>query len=185
MGIFGYLSRAHIDQQLKINTGVTSDIQIINNQIKTKEDSINDINKQISFIDDSISKMIEKGKTKDSLSATDKQRKTRDELVSKRDREVAELNTIKTKKIQAEAESKKIEAEIGPLKYVAEFFYGESSEKVVDKAVTYVIIIIILVFDPLAIFLLIAFNQTLAKNKDEYDIEFFEYKPRKKRKYRR
>ena len=73
---------------------------------------------------------------------------------------------------------------IGPLKYVAEFFYGESSEKVVDKAVTYVILIIILVFDPLAIFLLIAFNQTLAKRKDEYDIEFFEYKPRRKRKYK-
>ena len=184
MGIFGYLSRAHIEQQVKINTGVSSDIRILNNQIKTKEDTINDINKQISFIDDSISKMIEKGKTKDSLAASDKQRKTRDELVSKRDREITELNTIKTKKIQSEAESKKVEAEIGPLKYVAEFFYGESSEKVVDKAVTYVILIIILVFDPLAIFLLIAFNQTLAKRKDEYDIEFFEYKPRRKRKYK-
>lgn len=181
MGIFGYLSRAHIDQQLKMNTGVSAEIQLINNEIRIKEDIIKDIDLQISVIDKSINSMIEKGRTRDSLSAADKQRKTRDALITKKNLEVQALNEIKTKKVRSEGEVKKLEAEIGPLKYVADFFYGKSDEKTVDLAVTYVILIIIFVFDPLAIMLLLAFNHSIRKREEEYDIEFMEYKPRRRK----
>lgn len=181
MGIFGFLSKAHIEQQLKLNTGASVNIILLDNQIKIKEDSIKDIDKQIYVIDKSIENMIERGKTKDSLASADKQRKTRDSLVSRKNKEVFELNEIRTKRLENVGEVKKLEAEIGPLKYVAEFIYGKSDEKTIDIAVTYVILIIIFVFDPLAILLLLAFNQSI-KNKDdpkyEYDIEFVEYKPR-------
>ena len=181
MGIFGYLSRAHIEQQVKLNTGVSAEIKLIDNEIKIKEDIIKDIDSQISVIDKSINSMIEKGKSKDSLAASDKQRKTRDALITKKSLEVQALNEIKTKKVRSEGEVKKLEAEIGPLKYVADFFYGKSDEKTVDLAVTYVIIIIIFVFDPLAIMLLLAFNHSMRNRDDEYDIEFMEYKPRRRR----
>ena len=181
MGIFGFLSKAHIEQQLKLNTGVSTEIEKVDNLIRIKEDAIKDFDKQISVIDNSINGMIEKGKTKDSLAASDKQKKTREELDKKKNKEIEDLNELKTKKIAFGSEYKKLEAEIGPLKYVAEFFYGESSNKTVDNAVTYMILLIIFVFDPLAIFLLIAFNQNIQK--DEYYMEYYEYKPRKKKKF--
>lgn len=181
MGIFGFLSKAHIEQQLKLNTGVSTEIQVIDNQIKIKEDAIKDIDKQLSVIDNSINSMIEKGKAKDSLTASEKQKKNREDLVKRKNVEITELNALKTKRIGLDSEYKKLEAEIGPLKYVAQFFYDKSDHKTLDNAVTYMILLIIFVFDPLAIFLLIAFNQNIQK--DEYYMEYYEYKPRRRKKF--
>lgn len=181
MGIFGFLTRAYIEQQLKTQTGASSQIQLLDNQIRIHEDLIKDLDKQISVIDSSIDKMIEKGKTKDSLAASEKQRKNRDTLVGRKNAETNKINELKTKKLELSSEVRKLEAEVGPLKYIAEFFSGKSDTKTLDIAVTYVIIIIIFVFDPLAILLLLAFNHMIAKkNEDELEIEFVEYKPRRR-----
>ena len=55
----------------------------------------------------------------------------------------------------------KIEAEVGPIKYVAELIYGENAQDNFDKSVRFVILILIFVFDPLAVLLLIAANISL------------------------
>ena len=69
----------------------------------------------------------------------------------------AELDTLTEKKFQLEAEYRKLEAEVGPIKYIAEFIYGEQADKnLLEEAVRWVIIVIIVVFDPLAVLLLIA-----------------------------
>lgn len=172
MGIFGFLSRAHIEQQVKINTGVANQIELIDNSIKTKEMEIADIDKQIAVIDDSINKMIEKGQARSSLNAANAQKKNRDDLVKKKDLKVNDLTPLREKKIGLEAEMRKVEAEVGPIKYVAELIYGESDAKILDKAVRFVIIILIFVFDPLAVLLLLAFNISI-KNRD-FHMEFFE-----------
>ena len=83
------------------------------------------------------------------------------------------LSTLKVEKIKLESEYKKIEAEVGPIKYVAELIYGSSDTKVVDKAIRFVIIMLIFVFDPLAVLLLIAFNISM-KNKDDYNMEYLD-----------
>ena len=185
LGIFGYLSRAHIDQQLKINTGVSNEISILDAKIGLKEDEIADIDKQIAVIDDSINKMIEKGQAKSSLSANNAQKNNRKTLVEQKTRVLNELSPLKVDKIKLESEVKKLEAEVGPIKYVAEVIYGESSTEILDKSIRAVIILLILVFDPLAVLLLLAFNITVQKKDDYADIEFMEfqeYKPRGRKK---
>lgn len=173
MGIYGFLSKAHIDQQLKLDTGISTEIPIINNQILSKEVIIKDIEKQILVIDDSIRKLIDTGKTENALKNNEQQTKKRNELVKNKDKENEELLKLKTKKVQLESEVKKVEAEVGPIKYIAEIFYDTSDTKLLDKAVRGVIIIIIIVFDPLAIFLLIAFNVSMKKREDD-NLEFIE-----------
>jgi len=64
-------------------------------------------------------------------------------------------------KSQIELEQIKIEAEVGPLKYVAELIYGEDAKSHFDSAVRLVIMVLIFVFDPLAVLLLIAANISL------------------------
>jgi hypothetical protein len=183
LGIFGFLSKAHIEQKLKLETGVVSQIKIIDNNIKIKQDSINDLNKQISVIDDALNKMIASNQAKSSLTAADKQRKTRDKLVLDKNKLISEMNELSVQRLKYQSEFRKIEAEVGPLKYIAELFYSESDDKTLDIAVRYVILFLILVFDPLAIILLLAFNHSIRKDEDFY-LEFYE-EPKTKRKYRK
>lgn len=180
MGIFGFLSRAHIEQQVRITTGVSNELSILDAKVKLKQEEIADIDKQIAFIDDSINKLIEKGQARSSLNAADNQKKNRNDLVKKKDVINKELQPLRIEQIKLQSEVKKVEAEVGPIKYVAEFIYGTSDEKILDKAVRFVILILILVFDPLAILLLVAFNISIVKN--DFDMEFFEMKmPKEKR----
>jgi hypothetical protein len=71
------------------------------------------------------------------------------------------IDTLTEERIALEAEYRKLEAEVGPIKYIAEFVYGEQADKnMLEEAVRWVIIIIIFVFDPLAVLLLIASQYT-------------------------
>ena len=82
----------------------------------------------------------------------------------------AEIDTLTEKKYELEAEYRKLEAEVGPIKYIAEFVYGEAADKnLLEEAVRWVIITIIFVFDPLAVLLLIASQYTFAFNRKDDD----------------
>ena len=78
-------------------------------------------------------------------------------------------------KYDIEKEQLKIEADVGPIKYIAELIYGDQAKDMFDEAVRLVIIILIFVFDPLAVLLLIAANISLRtrreENKEIKDIE--------------
>lgn len=164
MGIFGFLSKAHIEQTLALNTGVTEQIKIVDNDIKFVEDSIKDIDNQISQIDSAINEMTKRGRATQSLSAINQQRKNRTTLIEQKQKEIIKLAELKKRRITYDSEFKKIEAEVGPIKYVAEIIYGGSDKDVVDKAIRFVIILLIFVFDPLAVLLLLAFN--ISRNRD-------------------
>ena len=164
MGIFGYLSKSHIEQQVTSNSGVSDQILIIDNKIKVHTDTINDIDKQIVQIDTALSKLTDRGQAQTSIRIADQQRKTRDSLVVKKQLEIKLQSDLRSEKIKLDTEYRKIEAEIGPIKYVAELIYGSSDTKVVDKSIRAVIMLLIFVFDPLAVLLLIAFNISINKD---------------------
>ena len=73
------------------------------------------------------------------------------------------IAVLKDTKFEAESKVRDLEREIGPSKYVAELLYGSSDQSVMDKAVRIFILLFVFVFDPLAIMLLIAANQTLLR----------------------
>ena len=82
----------------------------------------------------------------------------------------AEIDTLTEEKYALEGEYRKLEAEVGPIKYIAEFVYGEQADKnMLEQAVTWVIVIIIFVFDPLAVLLLIAAQYTFEFRKKELE----------------
>ena len=82
------------------------------------------------------------------------------------------IDTLTEEKYALETEYRKLEAEVGPIKYIAEFIYGEQADKsMLEKAVTWVIVIIIFVFDPLAVLLLIASQYTFEYHRKQTDEE--------------
>jgi len=169
MGIFGFLSKAHIEQSLSINTGTADQVAIIQNKIDFEKQSIADLDKQIAQIDAAINKMTDRGQAANSLRAAEQQRRQRDVFVSRKDTHVKNISALTTERIKLESEVKKLEAEVGPLKYIAELVYDNADGNQLEKAVRYVIIIIVLVFDPLAVLLLIAANLGIRKHLTKMD----------------
>lgn len=73
------------------------------------------------------------------------------------------IATLKEEKFDAEADLRTLETEVGPLKYVAQLLFGGDGKELLDKAVQVFILMLVFVFDPLAVMLVIAANQTLLR----------------------
>lgn len=136
MGIFGYLSKAHIEHQS------TAGVNTV--ELKSLEQQEKIVQSRIDFL----------------LKQSEKQEVPSKRIEEQLTKAQGELKVIVDKKRPLMMEKNQLEAEVGPLKYITEFIYDNSDESTVGKAVRWVIITLIFVFDPLAILLLVAFNLT-------------------------
>ena len=162
MGIFGFLSKAHLDQ-VKPTSGNNIKLELIDNQIKQEELIIERAEKTLNLLDKALEVYIDKEYVTRGLKERKKQEPERNALnesISNATDKIAELTN---KKASLSLEQDKIEAEVGPIKYVAELIYGEQAKANMDKAVRIVIMVLIFVFDPLAVLLLIAANISLSQ----------------------
>lgn len=169
MGIFGYLSKAHLETSTTMTSDISSELQTLNDTIESKTNTKVLVEKQIQNIDNTLVKYIEMGSVTKGLQEKRKLDGERKELEQERKAVEKELVELKAQKNKLESEVKKIEVEVGPLKYIAELIYGSDAESHFDSAVRLVIIILILVFDPLAVILLIAANFKLTKAREQTD----------------
>jgi len=139
MGIFGYLSKAHLDTNVNINANGV--------QLKTLETQERIAKERLNYL---------LQRAGDPATATKK--------IDSQIQEVqADLKKLSSEKLPLLSEENILMAEVGPIQYIAELFYTKDDAGFIDKAVRLVILIIIVVFDPLAILLLIASNQTLVR----------------------
>ena len=160
IGIFGFLSKAHLDQ-VKPQSGNALNIQVLDKQINQQQVIIDRAEKTLNSLDKALDKYIDMEYVSRGLKEREKQREEREQLnksISEATAKIVELNKTKS---TIELEQIKIEAEVGPLKYVAELIYGEDAKNHFDSAVRIIILILIFVFDPLAVLLLIAANISL------------------------
>ena len=160
MGIFGFLSKAHLDQ-VQPTTGNALNIQVIDKQINQQQVIVDRAEKTLNSLDKALDKYIDMEYVTRGLKEREKQKVERDQLNKTINEATAKIVELNKSKSQIELEQIKIEAEVGPLKYVAELIYGEDAKSHFDSAVRLVILILIFVFDPLAVLLLIAANISL------------------------
>ena len=160
MGIFGFLSKAHIEQTT-INSDNTLQIELIESQIQRERTDIQRAENTLLQLDNALEKYVELGAVTKGLNARKDQQGERNELNTTIDESTDAIATLTQKKSELNADRIAIEAEVGPIKYIAELIYGESTTGVLEDAVRGVILIIVFVFDPLAVLLLVAANQSL------------------------
>jgi hypothetical protein len=160
MGIFGFLSKAHLDQ-VKPTSSNNIKIQLLNNQINQQQTIIDRSQKTLDQLDKALDVYIENEFVTRGLKERQKQEEERQQLNTAIKNASDEISKLSNEKGSLTLEQDKIEAEVGPIKYVAELIYGENAEGNFDKAVRIVILILIFVFDPLAVLLLIAANISL------------------------
>ncbi len=177
MGIFGYLSKAHLDQA--VPTGdVVAKVALIDEKIKTERDNIDAAKKALQQMDAQVDQMLgrsdsERGAER-AVQIRRNQQKERAALqadIAKAQKAIAALNV---ERAPVASELRKVEAEVGPIKYIAALLYGDNPDQnVLERAVRWVIILIVIIFDPLAVVLLLASQysfQYFRRVKEEQDV---------------
>jgi len=160
LGIFGFLSKAHLDQ-VKPTSSNAIKIQVIDKQINQQNLIIERAERQITLLDKALEVYIDKEYVSRGLKERKKQEEERTLLNNAINNASDKIAELTNQKAELSLAQDKIEAEVGPIKYVAELIYGENAQDNFDKAVRFVILILIFVFDPLAVLLLIAANISL------------------------
>ena len=159
MGIFGFLSKAHSDQSL-VSGDSMAKVSVYDEKIKVAKDNIDAGRKALKQMDDSVDQVMgrstdEKGADK-AVSLRRSQQKERQRILTEIENEQKKISGLNEERAPLAAEFRKVEAEVGPIKYIAAFVYGSTDQTILEKAVTWVIITLIIVFDPLAVILLLA-----------------------------
>ena len=171
MGIFGFLSKAHLDQSL-VSGDVVDKVAIIDEKIKTERDNIESARRALTQMDSAVDQTMsrssdEKGADK-AAALRRSQAKERSNLqndIQKSQKTIASLNE---ERAPIAKDLRKVEAEVGPIKYIAALIYGVNPDAtILEKAVTWVIIMIVIVFDPLAVIMLLAAQMSFAWAKEE------------------
>ena len=174
LGIFGYLSKAHNDQTL-ISGDVSAKIAMIDEKIKVERDNIDVNRKTLKQMDESVDQVMvrstnEKGAEK-AASLRKTQQAERSRILKEIETYNKRISALNEERAPIATEIRKVEAEVGPIKYIAALIYGDSMDSsLLDKSVRFVIILLVLVFDPMAVLLVIAGNFSLrqiAKEKEK------------------
>ena len=165
MGIFGFLSKAHLDQA--VPTGdVAAKVQFIDEKIKTEKDNIEAARKALRQMDDAVDQTMarsndEKGADK---AAGLRRSQARERGVLQNDIATAQkkIAALNEERAPIASELRKVEAEVGPIKYIAALIYEDDTDaNMLEKAVRWVIILLVIVFDPLAIMMLLAATESM------------------------
>ena len=165
MGIFGFLSKAHNDQNL-VSGDVQSKIAIYDEKIKIQKDNIESARKALQQMDAAVDQTMSRSndeKGADKATAIRRgQARERGNLQGEISRAQAEIVRLNDQRAPIAAEVRKVEAEVGPIKYIAKLIYGDNPDaNILEKAVVWVIMMIVAVFDPLALVLILAAQQSI------------------------
>jgi hypothetical protein len=160
MGIFGYLSKAHLDQAVP-TSDIAAKVALLDEKIKTERDNIDAARRALQQMDSQVDQMLGRSDTERgaerAVQIRRNQAKERASLqsdISKSQKAIAALNQ---ERAPVASELRKVEAEVGPIKYIAALLYGDNPDQnVLERSVRWVIILIVIIFDPLAVVLLLA-----------------------------
>jgi hypothetical protein len=181
VGIFGFLSKAHLDQVVPESNNKLQ-VQILDEQIEQRQNVINRSQLQLEKMDELIINQSEEtsffsSSSQRAITERNNQREERLLLEKTIEESLNKINELSDKKAGIRTEQLKLEADLGPIKYVAEFIYGDEAENHFDKAVRIIIIILIFVFDPVAVLMLISANISLKERRMKLEPETIEGDP--------
>jgi len=165
MGIFGFLSKAHIDQTI-VGLDSSVELKILEDEIASERKRIENAQRSLTALD----RLVDQSDTDSAIKLRNSQAGERKRLATEISSANTSIKDLNSKAAPLRKDSKRIAAEVGPIKYIADFIYGDTTESTLEAAVRAVIILIVFVFDPLAIILLIAANRELSS------LKFYEVK---------
>jgi hypothetical protein len=176
MGIFGFLSKAHLDQAVPAGD-ISSQVQIFDDKIKTQKDNIEAARKALTQmdaqVDQKLSRTTDDRGAERAVQIRRSQAKERTALQNEISAAQKVIVKLQEERAPVASQARKVEAEVGPIKYIAALIYGDNPDaNLLEKAVRWVIILIVLVFDPLALVLILAADQTFEWHRPRKKLPF-------------
>ena len=168
LGIFGYLSKAHLEHSISIGGNNALQIENLERRITVQQNTINDAETVLSQLDATVQTLIDYDRIRGeegALAVRKAQSEERETLNETINDAYSTIEEIQDTLAPLKQEQLSIEVEVGPLKYIAELIYGDQAKDYFDEAVRFVILLLIFVFDPLAVALLLVSTRELNKNK--------------------
>ena len=171
MGIFGFLSKAHSDQNL-VSGDVQAKIAIYDEKIQTEKENIEANRRALKQMDEGVDSVLGRSTTETGAEKAVAMRKSQQKERARLQNEISQsqksMAALNSERAPIAAEVRKVEAEVGPIKYIAALIYGDSPDaNVLERAVRWVIILLVCVFDPLAIMLLLAASESLKWSREK------------------
>ena len=160
MGIFGYLSKAHIDQGKGV-AEIYLKVERVDNRIGTERNTIARYEKQLTNLDTALNRYLDLGAVSKGLAKREEQEPERRELVRLINESQKRIDDFLTESSEYQLQINSFEVEIGPIKYISALIYGDEALDYIDTAVRAVILTLVFVFDPLAVLLLISANMSM------------------------
>lgn len=165
MGIFGFLSKAHSDQSM-ISGDVQAKIAVYDEKIRTERENIDANRKALKQLDEAVDQVMGRSTSETgaerAVQIRRSQQKERGRLLSEIAESQKRIAALNEERAPIAAEVRKVEAEVGPIKYIAALVYGDNTDaNLLEAAVRWVIILLVVVFDPLAIMMLLAATESL------------------------
>ena len=160
MGIFGYLSKAHIDQGKGV-AEIYLKVERVDNRIGTERNTIARYEKQLTNLDTALNRYLDLGAVSKGLAKREEQEPERRELVRLINESQKRIDDFLTERSEYQLQINSFEVEIGPIKYISALIYGDEALDYIDTAVRSVILTLVFVFDPLAVLLLISANMSM------------------------
>ena len=171
MGIFGFLSKAHLDQA--VPTGdVQAQVALFDEKLQTQRDNIATARAAIQQMDNQVNERLTRSDDDRGAERAVQIRRNqaRERAALQRDIAAAqaEIAALNQQRAPVAAELRKVEAEVGPIKYIAALIYGDDPDaNLLEKAVRWVIILLVVVFDPLAIMMVLAATESLKWRREQ------------------
>ena len=184
MGIFGFLSKSHLDQG--VPTGdIQAQVLLFDEKIQTQRENIDSARKAITQLNGAVDQLLSRSTDENGASkaAALRRSQARERALLQKDIDAAQkkITALQEERAPIASTMRKVEAEVGPIKYIAALIYGETAtQNMLESAVRWVIIIIVMVFDPLAIVLILAATTSIdwakakklvAREKKEHALE--------------
>jgi hypothetical protein len=165
MGIFGFLSKGHADQSI-VSGDSMSRVAIYDEKIKSERDNIDQAKRALEQMNSQVDQMMSRTDTdrgaERAVAIRKQQARERANLQAEITKSQKAIQKLQEERAPLAAEFRKVEAEVGPIKYIAALIYGDNPDQnLLEAAVRWVIILIVIVFDPLALCLILAANKQL------------------------
>ena len=139
MGIFGYLSKAHLEQETKTSNN-TVKLENVQRKLSSETRRLDAIDKQLASLDAALDEYIERGFVTRGLNAREEQKPERTQLETSREEISQTIDKLQEEELELKRENIAFELEIGAIKYIAELIYGEQAKNYYDQAVRGVIL---------------------------------------------
>jgi len=164
MGIFGYLSKAHLEQGIS-SGNASAEIALLDEKINIQKENINAARTTLTQLDSQVNAALDRTTNASGANNSNfirrSQTRERNRLAEEITNAQTQVNSLSQEKAPLAIQLRAIEVEVGPIKYIAALIYGEGQDSTtLEKSVRIIILMLVFVFDPLAVLMFIAVNQS-------------------------